>query len=400
MKQQLVETVTQIIAQRMNVSQTALQTTHGCINSETKGSAGNQYKTSRAKGKFDRNTYAPNNTHRQGKKWGMLIVNYLSETVFSAQIMVSGALVKTTGGLFWIAVNVGKKIKLKPFNKPCFIMRLLLPLVLCLFSTIHGLAQESQPDSLARNEQGSSNDQDPNYAQVADADQDSIQRFHVRISADGMASKGNIERVLLQVNLNFDWKPSSFFKLSSSPSYVYGRQAALLNERELFGDLRATLAHQRRVYGLVFTSWEQSNLRQIVSRWVQAAGVGFKIIQKPKTYVSITNVILHESTNFTERTDVDLYRNSTRLTGEFALDSRLTLASVVYFQPALTQKNLRWAGTMSLNYRLNRAISLRTKFENSYESLVVAGRQNNDFRWTMGLIAEYWAHSLCLFKQF
>ncbi|TAG61779.1 MAG: DUF481 domain-containing protein, partial [Runella slithyformis] len=79
----------------------------------------------------------------------------------------------------------------------------------------------------------------------------------------------------------------------------------------------------------------------------------------------------------------------TRLTGEFALDSHLTLASVVYFQPAITQKNLRWAGTVSVNYRLNRTVSLRTKFENNYESLVVDGRKNNDFRWTMGLIAEY-----------
>ncbi|TAF96062.1 MAG: DUF481 domain-containing protein [Cytophagia bacterium] len=269
------------------------------------------------------------------------------------------------------------------------LLRLCLPLVFCLFSTGFCLAQEAPSDTLSSQSEGSSDDQDPDYANVADAEQDSLQRFHVRISADGMASTGNIERALLQVNLGFDWKPSRFFKLSSSPSYVYGKQGDLLNERELFSDLRATIAHQRRFYGLVFASWEQSNLRQIVNRWTQAAGVGFKIVQKPKTYVSITNVILHESTDFRERNDVDLYRNSTRLTGEFALDSHLTLASVVYFQPAITQKNLRWAGTVSVNYRLNRTVSLRTKFENNYESLVVDGRKNNDFRWTMGLIAEY-----------
>ena len=257
----------------------------------------------------------------------------------------------------------------------------------CLFFN-PSFAQNPEPDSL-QTDATNNDEQDPDYA-VADSEQDSLQRFHARFSADGTASTGNIERVLLQVNTAFDWKPSRFLKLSSSPSYVYGQQNKLLNEREFFGDFRATFAHQKRFYGLAFASWERSNLRQIINRWIQAAGVGFKIIQKPKTYVAITNVLLHESTDFMERGDVDLFRNSTRFSGEFALNNRLALASVLYLQPAITQKNnFRWSATLSLSYRLNKSISLRTKVENSYESLVVTGRQNNDFRWTMGLTAEY-----------
>ena len=267
-------------------------------------------------------------------------------------------------------------------------IRLLTLLFLLCLSFRSSFAQESKPDSLQTNSTNE-DEQDPDYA-VADSEQDSLQLFHARFSADGTASTGNIERVLLQVSTAFDWKPSRFLKLSSSPFYVYGQQNKLLNEREFFGDLRATFAHQRRFYGLTFASWERSNLRQITNRWIQAAGVGFKIVQKPKAYLAVTNVLLHESTDFVERGDVDLFRNSTRLSGEFALDNRLVVASVLYLQPSITQKdNFRWSATLSLNYRLNKALSLRTKFENNYESLVVTGRKNNDFRWTMGLTAEY-----------
>ena len=234
------------------------------------------------------------------------------------------------------------------------------------------------------------NKKERNHA-VAESEQDTIQKFNFRFSTDGTASAGNVERFLLQTTTTFDWKPTSQFKLSSSPSFIFGKQSGLLAEREFFADMRGSFWHQKPVYGLAFVSWDRSNLRRIFNRWSQAAGIGFKLIQKQKAYFSITNLILHESTDFAERSDIDIWRNSTRLLGEFApgKSGKLTIASVLFVQPAISvRNNFRWNGTVTMAYKMSKSVSLRTKFENTYESYNSLGRKPNDFRWTIGLSIE------------
>ena len=249
---------------------------------------------------------------------------------------------------------------------------------------------QTAPPTQPATSTGDEEDEDPSYA-VAEADQDSSNHFYQKFNADGTASTGNVQRLLLQFSSALDWKPNSKFKLSSSPSFVYGKQGGQLTEREFNADLRASLWHQKIVYGLGFVAWERSNLRHINNRWSQGAGVGVKIIQKKRAYLSITNLILHENTDFIERTDIDVWRNSTRFFGEFSPGSsgRFTINSVLFLQPAISMpNNFRWSSTLVLAYRLNKNISLRTKFEDAYESYVVPGRQSNDFRWTFGLSIE------------
>lgn len=237
---------------------------------------------------------------------------------------------------------------------------------------------------------GQGEEQDPDFV-VAESEQELDQKLHVRFTADGTASTGNIERLLLQTGANFDWKASKVFKFSSSPSFTYGQQSGLLNEREFFADVRLAVFYQRRMYGLAFSSWERSNLRQIKDRWVQAAGIAWKLIEQNKAYLSISNVILHETTDFFLRTDIDLWRNSTRIFGEYAVGkNKFTISHAVLLQPSITHSNnFRWSGTLSFNYRVSKYFSLRNKFENTYESVVVEGRKNSDFRWTLGLMVAY-----------
>ena len=254
-------------------------------------------------------------------------------------------------------------------------------------------AQSTSSDTLqvaSTDTTGSGDDDDPNYA-VAESEQDSTAKFHYRFTTDGIASAGNVQRILLQLSSALDWKPTNQFKLSSSPSFVYGKQGELLAEREFFADMRGSFWHQKPIYGLAFISWEKSNLRNILNRWTQAAGVGFKIIQKQKVYFSITNLILHEVTDFTERNDIDVWRNSTRLLGEFApgKSGKFRITSIVFLQPAISvRNNLRWSSTLTRAYKLSNAISLRTRFEDAYESYTAIGRKPNDFRWTIGLSIE------------
>ena len=216
-----------------------------------------------------------------------------------------------------------------------------------------------------------------------------VHLFRYRFTADGTITSGNVNRTLLQLTSAVDYRLSNYFRLSSNPSFVYGRQNGILAEREWFGDARMTFRGEKRLYYLAFGSYETSNLRQINRRTTAAAGLGYKLLDHKRAYISITNVILHESTNFAELNDVSIARNSTRLFGEYSFDNdRLKITHTAFYQPALGQYNVRWNASLSLQVKLTEVISLRSTLANAYESLVVPGRKNNDLRFTIGLVYE------------
>ena len=210
-----------------------------------------------------------------------------------------------------------------------------------------------------------------------------------RFTADGTITTGNVNRALLQLTSSIDYRLSNYFKLSSNPSFVYGKQNGILAEREYFADLRTTYRGERRLYYLAFGSYERSNLRQINRRLTAAVGAGYKLLNHKRAYISLTDVILSESTDFTELNDISIVRNSARLFGEYSFDNdRIKITHTAFYQPALGRYNVRWNASLSVQLKITEVVSLRSAVANAYESLVVPGRQNNDLRFTVGLTYE------------
>jgi Protein of unknown function, DUF481 len=249
-----------------------------------------------------------------------------------------------------------------------------------------------QADSTAQEEESEEEEDEESEEEDSAEKDDTPTKFRYRFSTDGTVTSGNVNRALIQFTSSLDWNLHKIFKLSSSPSYVYGTQNKILAERETFADLRASFLHERNFYYLAFTSFERSNLRKINDRFVGAAGFGLKLLQKKTAYISITNVLLYEKTDFEVNEkfpDRNLWRNSTRLFGEYTFDnSKMSLSHTIYVQPSITEKNFRWNGNLILRYQVSKNVSLRSMIENSYESIVVPGRKNNDLRWTFGVVLE------------
>lgn len=227
-----------------------------------------------------------------------------------------------------------------------------------------------------------------------DMDTSSGPDYRFRFTADGTFTSGNVSRSLLQLVSAFDIALSKLAKLSSNPSFVYGRQSGMLNEREYFGDARVTFFHEKRLYYLAFGAFEKSNLRQILTRYTVAAGLGYKLLERKRAYISLTNVLLHENTDFAVLNDISVWRNSARLFGEYTFGKdRWIISHTTFYQPALSRQpeqplNVRWNGSVSLQYKFNANLSFRTTFANSYESVVVPGRVNDDSRLTLGMTYE------------
>lgn len=215
-----------------------------------------------------------------------------------------------------------------------------------------------------------------------------------RLTVDGTFTTGNVNRSLLQMAGAFDVSVSKLAKLSTNPSFVYGRQNSLLNEREYFADTRLTMFYEERLYYLGFGSYERSNLRQILNRYTAAAGIGYKLLNQQRAYISLTNVVLREFTDYAELADINTWRNSARLFGEYTFGKdRWSIAHTVFYQPAIFQpegavRNVRWNGSASVQYKFSANLSFRATFANSYESIVVPGRVNNDTRLTLGMTYE------------
>lgn len=213
--------------------------------------------------------------------------------------------------------------------------------------------------------------------------------FKYHIGIDGNFTTGNVNRKLFALRTGFELDLHKVFRLSFSPYFIYGEQNKILSERELFTDLRGSLFYRKNFHYVGFTSIEKSNLRKINSRHIGAAGLAYKLVKSKKAQITISNLILYESTDYINNDrfrDRRLWRNSTKLQGEYKMNNeKLVISHLLYFQPAISQGNIRWNGNIIFRYMLSKQISIRTILEDSYESLVVPGRMKNDFRLTFGI---------------
>ncbi|MDZ7898281.1 MAG: DUF481 domain-containing protein [Arcicella sp.] len=223
---------------------------------------------------------------------------------------------------------------------------------------------------------------------------DSIPTFFYSIGLDGTISSGNVNRQLLNFKtaLNFDPR-KSVFGFFSNPRFQYGTNSNILQERELFMDINSTLFYtDSDVYFLMFGAFEQSNLRKIVNRYSVGMGIGFKILggrKRPKARfkLSLTNALVKEVTDFEVNEDKNIFRNSTRLKLSFdIIPNKMSLQSITFLQPSLTDNYYRWNSLSSLTYKIGRRLSFLCSFESTYENFNEVGIQNVQSNATIGLV--------------
>lgn len=103
MKAEILEKVKEIIEKRMDTSWQAMEAAKNSANEEGKSSAGDKYETARAMGQIDRemNGRMYEQAHQE-----RLILEKINPQITPANVGL-GALVKTTMGVFFVAVGAG-----------------------------------------------------------------------------------------------------------------------------------------------------------------------------------------------------------------------------------------------------------------------------------------------------
>jgi hypothetical protein len=213
-----------------------------------------------------------------------------------------------------------------------------------------------------------------------------IDTVRYRFIGDGNFARGNVNRslVVLRAEVTFS---GPAINIATNPRFTYGKQSGILAERDSYVDLFVDVFKKRKTYAFGLGALETSNLRRISLRQMAGGGIGYRVIRTSSNDLSLTNAILYESTNFQEIATVTTIRNSFRVKGKHSLlQDKIRINHLTFLQPALNDfSNLRWNTIISFELPLNKWVTLRTSFENSYESVVEATRKRNDSRITFGV---------------
>lgn len=224
------------------------------------------------------------------------------------------------------------------------------------------------------------------YAQKKDSTSAPKIIFNYTVWANGNFSIGNVQRILVEAGSKVNVKFGKIVQLATSPYYAYGEQNGNLAERELNTDIHLSLWHEKRVYAIAFADGGVSNLRRIDLRYLGGAGVGLKLIDRPSAYISLTNAILYEHTDYRDRETTQIWRNSTRLFANLKFfKNKMSLTTTAFAQPSLNSSNFRCNSITTIGFTLNKLLKLTTNFRQSYESFVPEGRKHHDLNWTIGI---------------
>lgn len=216
--------------------------------------------------------------------------------------------------------------------------------------------------------------------------------FNYTIGLDGTISSGNVNRQLLNIRFMLNYEnPNTIWGVFSSPKFQYGKNASILQEREIFLDINNSFFYsQSDIYGLIFGSFEESNLRKIQARTNLGIGIGWKILGGKKhpnalLKLNISNAILRETTDFVESTDLHLYRNSTRIRISWQLiPEKCTFQHTTFIQPSLSDNNIRWNSLSQLTYKIGKHLAINGTFDNTFENTNQAGVQSAQSNATIG----------------
>lgn len=213
-----------------------------------------------------------------------------------------------------------------------------------------------------------------------------IDTVRYRFIGDGNFTRGNVNRSLMVLRAEALFS-GPVISIATNPRFTYGKQNGVLAERDSYVDLFVDVFKKRRTYVFGLGVLETSNLRRIILREMIGAGIGFRVLHSKNNDLSLTNAVLYESTNFREIATVTTARNSFRVKGKHSLlQDKIRFNHITFIQPALTDRsNWRWNTILSIELPINKWVTIRTSFENSFESIVEQTRKKNDSRVTFGI---------------
>ncbi len=214
--------------------------------------------------------------------------------------------------------------------------------------------------------------------------------YHVIYNSTGSINRardGN--SYLLNNGLRFELKKKAI-ALNATNNWVYGRSNNALTNNDYSSsvdfNLYKAIPHS---YYWGLANYNTSYSLKINSQLLAGAGIAYSILDKPNTYLNISDGILYDlsdiNTSDTIREQYHTYRNSLRLQFHFLINNLVTIDSGSFLQNSLTRSNdyiIR--STFGLGFKLNNWLNLNGSL--SYNK--ISRTQSENLLLTYGLKLE------------
>lgn len=206
--------------------------------------------------------------------------------------------------------------------------------------------------------------------------------YFINLSSTGIINKTN-DRSSWILNNSFRFAIyKKHISLNSSVGFIYGEQQHVLTNRDFTAafDFNRYVKRNEDLYFWGLAVYDKNFSLKIENRLQSGLGVGYSILNKPNSIITLSNGVLYERSNLIQSSEVpavdyETYRNSFRLKFRFVLKERFTGEGSDFLQHALdNRKDYIIRSQTNLSFKLIRSLSFTTAL--NYNKMSATGREN------------------------
>ena len=221
-------------------------------------------------------------------------------------------------------------------------------------------------------------------------------KVKANLSITGFWQAGNVETRIFRAKSEVSYKPFKKWTFKTTNSYVYQAFDNKKADEDILSLNFLYFNSERRIYPLILGFVSTNFRREIASRQLVGAGFNFQLLQHKNYWLKLALTSEHEHTSFNKsrfnlsaydgQQAMNTFRATLWVNGKYHLfQNKVVLSHESYIQPSLEQgDNYRWQADLGLELPIWKFLNFKINYVHTFESIVVAGQQQQDQMLTFG----------------
>ena len=222
----------------------------------------------------------------------------------------------------------------------------------------------------------------------------------VKVKADlsltGFWQGGNVETLIFRAISNVSFKPWERWIFKTQNSYVFQEFGGDKADEDVLSLNFLYIHPEKRFHPLVLGFFSTNFRREIDYRYLVGGGFSYRVYQKKKNLLKMSLTAEYENTDF-KTTDfneneydgsneINTWRTTLWMNGKYYLfKNKMILTHEMFFQPSIeASNNFRWRADLGAEFPVWKFLNFKINYLRIYESVVVAGQQQEDEFLTFG----------------
>lgn len=207
------------------------------------------------------------------------------------------------------------------------------------------------------------------------ANQTFLQGWSGQGEAGGFVSTGNTQNRGAAVGVNLS-KESLRFKHALRGIVDYQEDRGITSRERYFAGYEGNWKFNRRGFLVLALSWEQDRFTGFTSRFTEALGIGYRLVDTPSLSIAVDGGPALRQTRFVNGLNENALALRLALNGKWVITPRLTLTQTASYYADNVNSSL--LALTQLTAKLNGRLSARLSFQVNNEANPPPGRLSND----------------------